>query len=98
MTEKLASSDIKELSEIHPGWSVSSDGLSVATKLEFDNFAEAWGFMTQVAIEADKLDHHPEWSNVYNQVEIKLTTHDAGGLTHKDVALAEKIRDAYGKR
>jgi 4a-hydroxytetrahydrobiopterin dehydratase len=98
MTEKLASSDVTRLSEIEPGWSVAADGLSVSTTLEFGSFAEAWGFMSQVAIEADKLDHHPEWSNVYNRVMITLTTHDAGGLTVKDIALAEKIREAYGKR
>ena len=98
MSEKLAPSDVILLSEIEPGWTVSADGLSVSTKLEFDNFAAAWRFMSQVAIEADKLDHHPEWSNVYNRVMIKLTTHDAGGLTQKDIALAEKIRDASSKR
>jgi 4a-hydroxytetrahydrobiopterin dehydratase len=98
MTEKLASSDVTRLSEIEPGWSVAADGLSVSTTLEFGSFSEAWGFMSQVAIEADKLDHHPEWSNVYNRVMIKLTTHDAGGLTLKDIALAEKIREAHGKR
>lgn len=98
MSEKLAPSDVVLLSEIKPGWKVSADGLSVSTTLEFGSFAAAWGFMSQVAVEADKLDHHPEWSNVYNRVMIKLTTHDAGGLTKKDIALAQKIREACGKQ
>ena len=56
-----------------------------------DPFAEAFGFMTRVALAAEKADHHPEWSNVYNKVEIVLSTHDAGGLSEKDVALAKVI-------
>ena len=55
------------------------------------DFNQAWGFMTRVALAADKADHHPEWSNVYNRVEIVLSTHDAGGLSEKDVALARFI-------
>jgi 4a-hydroxytetrahydrobiopterin dehydratase len=98
MSKKLAPRDVTRLSEIEPGWTVAADGLSVSTTLEFASFAAAWGFMSQVAIEADKLDHHPEWSNVYNRVTIKLTTHDAGGLTEKDIALAEKIREAGSHR
>ncbi len=59
---------------------------------EFKNFTAAWGFMSQVAILAEKMDHHPEWSNVYNKVEIKLSTHDAGNIiTYKDRELAEAI-------
>ena len=61
-------------------------------KFEFKNFTEAFGFMTKVAIEAEKVDHHPWWSNLYNQVEIKLTTHDAGNtITSKDRDLAKTI-------
>ena len=54
----------------------------------FANFVEAFGFMTQAALVAERMDHHPEWSNVYNRVEVTLATHDAGGVTDKDVALA----------
>ena len=57
----------------------------------FDDFARAFGFMASVAIIAEKMDHHPEWSNVYNRVEIKLTTHDAGGLSQRDARLAAAI-------
>ena len=58
---------------------------------KFTDFNQAWGFMTRVALAADKADHHPEWSNVYNKVEIVLSTHDAGGISAKDVALAKFI-------
>jgi 4a-hydroxytetrahydrobiopterin dehydratase len=62
----------------------------------FENFNQAFGFMTQVALEAEKMDHHPNWSNVWNTVTIKLSTHDAGGqITEKDTALAEKIDVIY---
>ena len=64
---------------------------AIKRSLTFADFSEAWGFMTRVAMAADKADHHPEWSNVYNKVEIVLSTHDAGGLSAKDVALAKVI-------
>ncbi|MEM8660222.1 MAG: 4a-hydroxytetrahydrobiopterin dehydratase, partial [Pseudomonadota bacterium] len=61
--------------------------------ITFDNFVDAFGFMTQVALLAESADHHPEWSNVYNRVEIYLTTHDAGGISERDFELAKKIND-----
>ena len=64
---------------------------AIQRSLKFADFNEAWGFMTRVALAAEKADHHPEWSNVYNKVEIVLSTHDAGGLSLKDVALAKVI-------
>ena len=73
------------------GWSLRADGLSIERTFRFADFAEAFAFMTRVAIAAEKADHHPEWSNVWNKVEIALTTHDAGGLSARDVALAETI-------
>ena len=78
-----------------PQWSLRDDGLAIVRNLKFSDFGEAFGFMTRVAIAADKADHHPEWFNVYNRVEITLTTHDAGGLSARDVALARVI-DAMG--
>ena len=74
-----------------PLWQLRDDGLAITRKLRFADFGEAFGFMTRVAIAAEKADHHPEWFNVYNRVEITLTTHDAGGLSARDVALAETI-------
>lgn len=64
---------------------------SLSKEITFKNFAQAFGFMTQVALEAEKLDHHPDWTNTYNKVLIKLSTHDAGGLTELDFKLAKKI-------
>ena len=74
-----------------PQWNLRGDGLAIQRKLTFSDFGEAFGFMARVAIAADKADHHPEWFNVYNRVEITLTTHDAGGLSERDVALATAI-------
>ncbi|PWJ21909.1 4a-hydroxytetrahydrobiopterin dehydratase [Jannaschia seohaensis] len=70
-------------------WTERDGGLE--RDFAFKDFIEAWGFMSRVALLAEKADHHPEWSNVYNKVSIRLTTHDAGGLTDKDRALAAAI-------
>lgn len=72
-------------------WKEVPDRDAIQRSLKFADFNEAWGFMTRVALAAEKADHHPEWSNVYNRVEIVLSTHDAGGLSAKDVALAKII-------
>ena len=78
------------LSEV-AGWSLSDDGLRIRRMFEFGDFTGAFGFMVQVALMAEKANHHPEWSNVYNKVDITLTTHDAGGLTARDFELARAI-------
>ena len=84
----------KELSGLK-GWSVA--GGKLARTLEFDDFSEAFAFMTRVAIEAERMEHHPEWSNVYNRVSINLVTHDIGNkISTYDVALAKKINEIYG--
>jgi len=72
-----------------PDWTRKADGIERTYK--FADFVEAFAFMTRVALLAEKADHHPEWSNVYNRVEIRLTTHDAGGLSQRDFALAKAI-------
>lgn len=72
-------------------WSLTRDGDAIARTFEFSDFSEAFAFMARVALLAEKRDHHPEWSNVYNRVEITLTTHDAGGLSLRDVHMAKKI-------
>lgn len=70
------------------GWTKSANGKALEKTFKFANFVEAFGFMTRAAIHAEKLNHHPEWFNVYNRVEVKLTTHDTGGLSELDVKLA----------
>jgi 4a-hydroxytetrahydrobiopterin dehydratase len=69
---------------------------AIARKFVFKNFNEAFGFMTRVALVAEKMDHHPEWSNVYKTVDVVLSTHDAGGVTEKDVELA-KTMDGFAR-
>jgi 4a-hydroxytetrahydrobiopterin dehydratase len=72
-------------------WDYDEARDAITRSLAFTDFAEAFGFMTRVAIVADRLDHHPEWSNVYNRVNILLTTHDCGGLSARDIMLAQAI-------
>lgn len=74
-----------------PHWTYDAEAAGIRRALRFADFAEAFGFMTRVAIIAEKADHHPEWFNVYNRVEILLTTHDAGGLSQRDIDLATAI-------
>ncbi len=74
-----------------PDWQLRADGLGIARSFVFADFSEAFAFMTRVALYAEKVDHHPEWSNVWNRVEITLTTHDAGGLSARDMAMAQAI-------
>jgi 4a-hydroxytetrahydrobiopterin dehydratase len=77
-------------------WRLQQGRDAIERSLRFADFNAAWGFMTRVALEAEKMDHHPEWSNVWNRVDIVLSTHDAKGLTPRDVTLARKI-DAFAK-
>jgi 4a-hydroxytetrahydrobiopterin dehydratase len=74
-----------------PEWTFDAQAGGIRRTLRFADFAEAFGFMARVAIVAEKADHHPEWFNVYNRVEILLTTHDAGGLSQRDIDLARNI-------
>jgi 4a-hydroxytetrahydrobiopterin dehydratase len=77
-------------------WDYDEARDAITRTIVFTDFAEAFGFMAQVAILAEKADHHPEWTNVWNRVEILLTTHDAGGLSGRDIDLAEKIDTILG--
>ena len=70
------------------GWSAVEGRDAIRKVFEFEDFNAAWGFMSRVAVKADKVDHHPEWFNVYNKVDVTLATHDADGVTQKDVDLA----------
>ena len=96
MIEKLTAEGrtaaLKELS----GWQAVEGRDAIQRSFKFKNFNEAWGFMNRVALMAEKADHHPEWFNVYNRVDILLTTHDCNGLSERDVALAKKIDKLTG--
>ena len=74
-----------------PDWTYEPERDAIARSFTFRDFSEAFGFMTRVALFAEKADHHPEWSNVWNRVDILLTTHDAGGLSQRDIAMAQAI-------
>lgn len=76
------------------GWTADKDVKSISKSFKFGNFVDAFGFMTKIAIRAEKMNHHPEWFNVYNRVDVTLTTHDSGGVTELDVKLAETM-NAY---
>jgi 4a-hydroxytetrahydrobiopterin dehydratase len=91
---ELAPAQVSQLLADHPAWELAREGKAIARKLKFKDFSEAWGFMSRVALLAETQDHHPEWFNVYNRVEVTLTTHDAGengGLSARDAKLAAAI-------
>ena len=87
----LTKEEIAALQEELPQWQLCPEGKALDVSYKFANFPAAMGFMMQVAILAEKQNHHPEWSNVYNRVDIRLTTHDAGGLSDKDRVLGKSI-------
>ena len=87
LTEEERAAALAELRQ----WRSDPDRDTISRNFRFRDFSEAFGFMTRVALASEAADHHPEWSNVFNQVDILLTTHSAGGLTRNDVALAKKI-------
>jgi 4a-hydroxytetrahydrobiopterin dehydratase len=82
----LSPSEVTELLAARPGWELRGD--RIARRFRFGDFVAAFGWMTRVALVAERLNHHPEWRNVYSQVDVQLTTHDAGGLTRLDFELA----------
>ena len=91
MINKLTEAERREALAKLEGWAIADDRDAISKTFQFKNFRQAFGFMTQVALIAEKIDHHPEWSNVYRTVEIVLTTHDAGGLSRRDVDMAAAI-------
>jgi 4a-hydroxytetrahydrobiopterin dehydratase len=93
---KLAAADVTARLSALPGWSIT--GGKLHRELTFADFAQAFAFMGDVAREAEALQHHPEWFNVYNRVVIELTTHDAGGITTLDFELARRAEDLAGRR
>lgn len=91
MIEQLSEAERAEALDGLPDWDFDEGRDAITRSFAFADFVEAFGFMTRVALIAEKADHHPEWSNVWNRVEILLTTHDAGGLSHRDIELAQAI-------
>jgi 4a-hydroxytetrahydrobiopterin dehydratase len=87
--KKLSGNELDETVKSLSGWELKDGKLQKSFK--FSNFIEAFGFMTRIALEAEKINHHPEWSNVYNTVTVKLSTHDTGGITDYDIKLANII-------
>jgi len=87
--KKLSDAEVAERLSQAPAWKREAD--KIRRDFKFDNFVTAFGFVTKVALLAEKADHHPEWSNVYNRVSIELTTHDASGLSQRDFDLAKQI-------
>lgn len=91
---RLEGSAVDELLKSLAGWRLSNDGTGIEKTFTFGDFNEAFGFMSRCALAAEKMNHHPEWSNVYKTVDVRLSTHDAGGLTELDGKLAKKM-DAF---
>jgi 4a-hydroxytetrahydrobiopterin dehydratase len=96
--EKLDEAAIAEKLAAAEGWALDEDGLGIRKSFKFRTFIQAFGFMTEAAIAAEKLNHHPEWFNVYNRVDVRLTTHDAGGLSELDFKLAAAMEKAAAGR
>ena len=96
MAEKLSGEARKSALAQLKGWREVAGRDAIARKFVFKDFSEAFGFMARAALVAEKLDHHPEWSNVYKTVDVTLSTHDAGGLTELDIKLAEAMDKLAG--
>ncbi len=93
MADKLSGDERREAIDGLDGWREVSGRDAIAKSFGFRNFSEAFGWMCRAALVAEKMDHHPEWFNVYNRVDVTLATHDAGGLTQKDIALAKAMNN-----
>jgi 4a-hydroxytetrahydrobiopterin dehydratase len=93
MVEQLSEAERADALDGLPDWDYDEARDAIARTFTFADFSEAFAFMTRVALLAEKANHHPEWSNVWNRVEITLTTHDAGGLSGRDVEMAEAIEE-----
>ena len=84
--------------DVPDGWALDDGGKALVRSFKFKDFSEAFGFLARVALHAEKVDHHPEFTNVWNRVDFRLTTHDAGGVTERDVKLAEAINRLAASR
>ena len=97
MVDKLTAEERAAALAALPQWGEVAGRDAIARSLKFKDFNQAWGFMARVALQAERMDHHPEWFNVYNRVEVTLTTHACGGVSQRDVKLARFI-DALAER
>lgn len=93
MVERLSPESLAQEIATLSGWKKSAERSSIEKSFKFKDFDEAWDFMNKVAALAKSMDHHPEWSNVYNRVDIALSTHDSGGITMRDITLARAIEE-----
>lgn len=96
MAEKLSPEARRSAVAGLEGWRDAEDRDAIVRSFKFEDFNQAFGFMARVALEAERMNHHPEWCNVYNRVEVTLTTHDCGGLSSRDIALAQFMDRAAG--
>lgn len=78
------------------GWQDAAKGTAIEKTFKFVGFSDAWAFMSRCALLAEKMDHHPEWSNTYNQVDVRLNSHDMGGVTDRDISMARKMNEFAG--
>ncbi len=91
MAEKLSGDEIEKAMQELEGWEKLADKDAIFKSFKFKNFSEAWGFMNRAALLAEKMNHHPEWFNVWNRVDVTLNTHDVGGLSELDVKMAKRM-------
>ena len=91
MVERLSDEDVQAALADLPGWEMVEGRSAITRQFTFKDFNETFGFMTQVALVAEKMNHHPEWSNVYRTVDVTLATHDVGGLSNLDLEMAREI-------
>ncbi|MBL4613627.1 MAG: 4a-hydroxytetrahydrobiopterin dehydratase [Magnetovibrio sp.] len=91
MSSTLNASDVSAHLKQVDGWALSTDQKAIEKKFSFKNFPDAFAFMTRVAFTCEKINHHPDWSNTYNRVDVRLSTHDADGLTERDFTLAQAM-------
>ena len=89
MVSLIEKNQLDSFIDKNPSWII--DNKTIKKEFKFENFIEAFGFMSKVALLSEKIDHHPDWQNIYNKVKINLTTHDKGGITSNDIKLAEAI-------
>ncbi len=93
MVEMLDEATLRGILADLPAWTVEEDGRAIRRDFRFADFNAAFGFMSRVALLAERMDHHPEWFNVHARVEVRLTTHEAGGVTERDIAMARAMED-----